>query len=132
MKTSGGKEIDSMSRNSIFLTGLCSLVLGASKISLSGDGADELDECSWTGGLDAIFFSRCRALVAFSRLSPCLGLSFLGLPRRSARLTAPTNAPLHIPRCLCLVKASCLAKLLPQSQGYGLTPVWIFACLFRS
>lgn len=42
---------------------------------------------------------------------------FFGRPLLTTFLTIPSKAPMHMPRCLCLVSASCRAKLLPHLQG---------------
>ncbi len=55
----------------------------------------------------------------------------LGLPRLTAFLMMPL-APIHMPLCLCRIRASCLANELPQRHGYGFVPVCIFLCLLRS
>jgi hypothetical protein len=42
------------------------------------------------------------------------GLFLRGRPRFTVFRTIPSKAPMHIPRCRCLVKASCRAKLFPH------------------
>lgn len=125
--------MESKSKCGNSLAGLVPRVLDESKLWLKGDPTEAHEDGS---GLDnsgvLASFARCRDFTALSRLSPSSGRFFLGLPRLSARRATPRKAPVHIPRCLCRVKASCRAKLLPHSHGYGLTPVWILAWRLRS